>query len=105
MILSVTILFSVFQEPGEIIADGLFALLATSDYDQRLELSAWGEFLSLRRSWLRYLAGLVQDQSQRTAVDKALEKCEKISAIDCVGFIEDWEYDRLHWNRALRELM
>ena len=96
---------SVFQEPGEIIAGGLFALLAVSDYDRRLELSSWGEILSLRRSWLRYLTGLVQDQPLRRAVDKALEKCETISAKDCVGFIEDWEYDRLQWNRTLRELM
>ena len=95
---------SSFQEPGEIIADGLFALLAVSDYDRRLELPVWGDFLSLRRSWLRNLAGLVQDQPQRTAVDKALEKCGTISANDCVDYIKDWEYDRLQWNRALREL-
>ena len=96
---------SVFQEPGEIIADGLFALLAVSDYERRLEISAWTELLSLRRSWLRELAGLVQGKRLCKVVERALVKCETISANDCVIFVDDWEYDRLRWERALRELM
>ena len=96
---------SVFQEPGEIIGDGLFALLAVGDYERRLESTAWTELLSLRRSWLRDLAGLVQGQPQCKMVEKALEKCEMISANDCVIFIEDWEHDRIRWERSLKELM
>lgn len=93
-----------WQEPGEIIADGLFALLAAERYEERLDLSTWRTLLSLRRRWLKSLGARVNDPRHRTAVDCARARCNEIKEWDCVGFLADWEQDRKQWIRSLEEL-
>lgn len=93
-----------WQEPGEVIADGLFALLAADRYDERLEPSTWRTLLSLRRRWLKDLRARVIDSQHRAAVDCARDRCHEITEWDCVGFLDDWERDRQQWGRSLEEL-
>lgn len=95
---------SAFQEPGEIIAGGLFALLASGRYMDRFKTSVWASFLSQRRAWLKYLAARAKDPRHRSAVDDARAKCGEITDVDCAGFISDWEHDRSQWIRTLLEL-
>ncbi len=93
-----------FQELGEIIGDGLFTMLAANLYNSRHDTACWNSFLSVRRAWLRLLAMRAEDARHRRAVDDARAVCDGITAKDCAGFVGDWEYDRVAWNRALREL-
>lgn len=93
-----------FQEPGEILADGLFALLAADRYEERRDPAAWRTLLSLRRSWLERLAGRVSDPRHRATVDFARAAGEAITEMDCVRFIDDWEQDRLQWIDILQGL-
>lgn len=95
---------STFQEPGEIIADGLFALLAAGRYMERFEPTVWSALLSQRRAWLRSLAAHAKDPRHRSAVDRARTRCDQITDVDCAGYINDLEYDRAQWARSLEEL-
>ncbi len=95
---------STFQEPGEVIADGLFSLLTAGRYEERFDPSAWRTLLSLRRDWLKCLAGRAKNPRHRSAVDRAQVRCDEISELECAGFIKDWEHDRAQWTRTLEEL-
>ena len=94
-----------FQEPGEIIADGLFALLAARQFERRFESSVWDRLLTMRQSLLRELARRTYDSSQYLIVDRALHSCERIGADDCVDFIRECEHDRLLWMSMCREMV
>lgn len=86
-----------FQEPGEVIADGLFALIAAHAYDRRLDPEAWHDLLELRRSWLCELLTMVEEPTHGAAVQLALRASSGITADACVSFIDAWERDRLVW--------
>jgi len=93
-----------FQEPGEIIADGLFALLAAGYYADRFHQSSWNTVLSQRRDWLTSLAARAQDSQHRIAVEAARAVCQRITALDCASYVHDLEHDRRKWNQRLQEL-
>lgn len=93
-----------FQEPGEIIADGLFALLACDRFDQRLHHAVWDELLNLRRKWLAELACRSSDAKHHAIIEGARAKCRVISESDCVRFLRDWEQDQTLWMSKLKEL-
>ncbi len=93
-----------FQEKGEILADGLFALLAADRYKERLDPAAWRRLLSLRSSWLECLAGRVSEPQHRATVECARAAGAAITEIDCVRFIDDWEHDRRQWIDILQGL-
>jgi hypothetical protein len=90
-----------FQEPGEVIAEGLFALLHAHAYDQRFNLVAWSELLQLRQELITTLLQRSLHGQLRSAAILALRRCNEITASDCVQFIEDWEHDCELWNSAL----
>jgi len=92
------------QEPGEIIADGLFALLSRGRYEARYDASVWNALLSWRREWLASLAARVQNPLHRAAVDGARFVCELIGGRDCAEYMSDLDYDRETWSRALQEV-
>lgn len=94
----------VFQEPGEIIADGLFALLACGRYGERFDHSTWSAILSQRREWLAVLAKRTENLLHRSAVEAARVVCERVRGPDCAAFISDLERDRQTWGRRLEEL-
>lgn len=93
-----------FQEPGEVIADGLFALLAAGQYEARFELSVWETILYEHRTWLTLLADRATDARHRSAVTVALDRCNQLDAGTCAAYIGILEEDRVQWNRALEEL-
>lgn len=95
---------SVFQEPGEIIADGLFALLACGCYGDRFHHSTWSIILSKRLEWLRFLASRARDPLHRGAVEAARAFCECVTAPDCAEYVNDLEHDRQAWSHRLEEL-
>lgn len=94
----------VFQEPGEIIADGLFALLACGRYGDRFDQSTWSAILSKRREWLAVLAKRTENLIHRSAVEAARAVCERVGGPDCAEYISDLENDRQTWGRRLEEL-
>lgn len=93
-----------FQEPGEIIADGLFTLLAFGRYVDRFDQSTWNTILSKRRQWLTVLAARAKSPVHRDAVEAARELCERVTGLDCAEYINDLEHDRQTWNHRLEEL-
>ncbi len=97
-------LVALFQEFGEIIADGLFALVASNRYLERLDPEIWRELLSLRQDWLTELATRTSDSRHQAIVETALVRCAEITEWDCVRFVSDWESDRKFWNHTLQEL-
>lgn len=92
-----------FQEPGEIIADCLFALLASGCYDDRFNQRIWGDFLVQRREWLTELTGRTSNNYHRAVTEAALAKCTEVTESDCVRFVSDWECDRELWISTLQE--
>lgn len=94
----------IFQEPGEIIADGLFGLLDSGRYAQRLQRSVWSTILSKHREQLIALGGRTQDPLHRSAVESALAVCERITGSDCAEYVSDLEHDRRAWGRRLQEV-
>jgi hypothetical protein len=93
-----------FQEPGDVIADGLFALLSCGRYQDRFQQHIWKEFVGLRCEWLQALAKRSSDANLRSLIDAAISVSLQLTAGDCVSFVNDWEMDRQLWVSTLREL-
>jgi len=93
-----------FQEPGEIIADGLFALLACRHYSDRFHHDTWRTILSKRREWLAVLSERSRNPLHRTTVATARTLCDRVTARDCVNYVAELEHDRQIWNSRLKEL-
>jgi hypothetical protein len=89
------------QEPGEVIAEGMFALLHAQAYDRRFDHVTWRELLKLRREWITTLLQRSLQSRQQSAATMALRRCEEITERDCVQFIEDWERDCELWSSIL----
>jgi len=97
-------LTAAFQEPGEVIAEGLMALLASGQYDQRFDHQTWRILLSLHCSNLEDLLRYPLDIRLKAAVEAARGKCSELTIMDCVRFLTDWEADQRMWESALKEL-
>ena len=92
-----------FQEPGEVIAEGLMVLLATGQYHQRFGLETWRTWLDLHRTDLDGLLTYPLDARIKAAVEVARSRCLEFSEVDCVRFLTDWETDQRMWRSALKE--
>lgn len=92
-----------FQEPGEIITDCLFALLASGHYNYRFNRRIWYDFLAQRREWLKELADRSSNNYHRAVIEAAFVKCAEVTEWDCVRFVCDWEFDRELWISTLQE--
>lgn len=92
---------AVFQEFGEIIAGGLFALTLAKRYDDRFTLDAWRDILSLRRRQLLALASSAKLKHKLGVIKGALQQCRRVTAQSCVAFIATWQEDLELWNRIL----
>jgi len=93
-----------FQEPGEIIADGLFALLACCHYTDRFHQDTWNAILSKRREWLTVLTERSRNPLHRAMLATARALCDRVTALDCANYVSDLEHDRQTWNSRLKEL-
>ena len=94
--------FADFQEPGEIIADGLIALLTGQQYHLRFDEATWRMLLELRLKHLTQLAAHTRGGRFKALIRNAQARCLQITEDDCVQFINDWEHDRKLWTSALR---
>ncbi len=92
-----------FQAPGEIIADGLFALLFAGRYRERFSPDVWTSLLRRRREDLRVLSSKAV-KSYLCFIEASRKVCCEISGEDCASYVKDWEHDRLVWNTTLKEL-
>ena len=88
-----------FQEPGELIADSIFAMLSVNAYDDRFKVGVWSTFLEARRAWLRELKRRVENEAHRTALDQAEARLEHIGPHDCVDYVFAIERDKEAWKR------
>ncbi len=93
-----------FQEFGEVLADGLFALVACGRYGDRFTLETWRELLDLRRKALAEIASRCSDPRHVAVVMAARATFESVTEWDCLRFVTDYELDRYLWNRTLRGL-
>ena len=96
---------ALFQEFGEIIADSLFALVASNRYSERFNPRVWRKLLNLRHDWLMELSNRTSDDRHRSIIEVAQTKCAEITEADCVRFMSDWESDRKQWDQTLQELI
>jgi hypothetical protein len=86
------------QEFGEIIAEGIFELLARDHYSLRHDMSFWSDYVAYRKSYVAEL--LTQaDPGIKSLVQNSLRSIEQISASDCLKFIQQWEEDSETFNR------
>lgn len=95
---------ALFQEFGEIIADSLFALVASNCYSERFNPTIWRKLLILRRDWLTELATCTSNSQHRVIVEAARAKGAEVTEEDCVRFVGDWESDRKLWDHILQDL-
>lgn len=89
-----------FQEFGETIADGLYALLVSGLYHVRLERRQWKTILSLRRTQLADIIDGLQGK-HRGVLQKALQQSRSITEADCVRFLQEWDNAAQRWNDLL----
>lgn len=93
-----------FQEPGEVIADGLIAMIAGGQYDNRLERAIWEGWLNLHIGALEALLECALSPEAKVAVEAARHKCLGITGSDCVQFLYDWDSDMQYWAEAVKDL-
>jgi len=96
-------MLAVFQQPGEIIADGLYDLLVTGQYQFRFDASHWSTLLQERASWYSSLRARITDPTHERGLHEASNLLAGMSATDCVTYLLDLDADRLKWNRRLGE--
>ena len=86
-----------FQEFGEVMIEGLFALLAAKQYEHRHEIRAWSDIISQRREILHSLSHRLTEAKHQKAIATMLEANNKITPDDCCKFVLDWETDLESW--------
>ena len=94
-----------FQEYGEIIAEGLFALLDKKEFNLRYDNCAWDEIIERRRNQLLELQKSVKCDIQKSIISKALLQNSKILPCDCTDYMYSLDEDRLSWKLFLEEIL
>jgi hypothetical protein len=98
------------QEFGDVIAEGLYALLHSGLGSEYADLQYWRAFLTDRERILQqimrrsYKASSSGRQEMVKAVDAAREKLHEIQPEMCVRYTEDWRADLEVWTRRLETL-
>jgi hypothetical protein len=86
-----------FQEFGDIIAEGLYSLLSTNQFDIRYHTAVWKSFILERRQLLQFLKKKIVDKRYLRILETALEINFALNAGDCIAFVEKWESDLITW--------
>jgi hypothetical protein len=86
-----------FQEFGDVIIEGLFALLASKQYEYRHETKVWSDFIFQRREILHTLYRRLSAAKHRKIITAMLKANDNITPEDCRTFIYDWEADLKLW--------
>lgn len=94
-----------FQEFGEVIAETLYSLIPSNEYERRFEFKMWKDAIAQRRDLLMWLDDSLTKIEHRKVVAAALAVNRGISPEDCQRFVGDWEEDKLSWRHYLEERM
>ncbi|MBI4683915.1 MAG: hypothetical protein HY755_01825 [Nitrospirae bacterium] len=92
-----------FQEFGDIIAEGLFALLSSNLYEHRFNKKAWEHILNERKKILLNLRDTLKDIKVQKIIDSAMIVNKTITTEACLNFLDNMERDRQTWNSFLKE--
>jgi hypothetical protein len=92
-----------FQEFGEIIAEGLYALLSSNAYDFRFKKEAWEHVINERRDTLTSLKDTFTDSRILKIIEHAIVANRNISYRDCLTFINNFEEDHQSWKSFIKE--
>lgn len=93
-----------FQEGGEIVAEGLYALASSDRYGDRFDTGTWSEIVEMRVHDLTHLLVRARDEQHKRILLVALEACNHIAPSQCAAFVCGMEDAHAHWNMALKEL-
>lgn len=94
-----------FQEFGEVVAEGLYSLVLSNEYERRFESRMWQDVIAERREVLISLHHRLTGPEHRKILAAALAANRSILAEDCRRFVTDWETDITTWRRFLDNLI
>jgi hypothetical protein len=86
-----------FQEFGEVVIEGLFALLASKQYNYRHKTKAWSGIIIQRREILHSLSSRLSEVKHQAFIRTMLAANRKITPEDCCKYVLDWENDLESW--------
>lgn len=100
-----------WQEFGDVLAEGLYALLHEHSLAAHAERNYWALFLKARRDLLTKIINACHENSESSmpagmlaAVKKALECSEQIRPEECARYVRLWLDDLGRWDRRLKGL-
>ncbi|MBB5131155.1 hypothetical protein HNP84_000861 [Thermocatellispora tengchongensis] len=99
------------EEFGDVLAEGLFALLHTGGTVREADRVYWAEFLGVRRSFIKGVLSRVEARAQGVEDERiaaslrvALARLWLIDPGLCQDYLEAWQADRSAWRRYVRRL-
>jgi hypothetical protein len=92
-----------FQEFGDVVAEGLYSLILSKDYERRFNLSFWEEVIAERFEVLASLRKRLPQHQRIIAVAMTANKA--ILPKDCQEFVTSWEEDKVSWNEYVKKLI
>jgi hypothetical protein len=99
------------EEFGDVLAEGVFALLDQRRRVKDATVEFWAEFLRSRRTMIRSMAGMIAEgvppdrqEPVRAALDAATQRLGSITAELCVRYLRAWSRDRAQWAAAYASL-
>lgn len=93
-----------WQEPGEIIVEGLYTLIASNSYEYRFYNKFWDDFLLVHRESLKALLHNSNFDIHKNIISKALHVSNIVNSDNCLEFISHFENDRITWKSKIRDL-
>jgi hypothetical protein len=91
----------VFQEFGEIIIEGLYALIESKQYEFRFKSKTWIDVIAQRREILKSLSKRLAKKKHQITIKQMLESNSHITEADCCDFISYWERDTISWSKYI----
>jgi hypothetical protein len=98
------------QEFGDVIAEGLYALLENGRTAEQSSIERWTQFLSDRKKMLDEIIDRASGTSDNirekmgNAVQMARNTLEKITPRMCVDYVELWRDDLVQWETRLKQI-
>jgi hypothetical protein len=100
------------EELGDVLAEGIYALLDTGKTISHADKAYWGSYLAKRRRFIRQVIGMVSesgldaDEEARriTALKASLGRLALINPDFCMSYIQAWQEDWQQWQRHLQRL-
>lgn len=92
-----------FQEFGEIVAEGLFAMIGKHSFNLRYDYSAWAEIIKNRKQELSDLLEKVGLEKYKEIISDSINQNEKIQPSECIEFMYSFDRDVTSWKTFLKE--